>query len=84
MLMITFDSGGAEELMRRVVVLDLVFTDKEVFVRDVVVLGSLECSDHEIVEFKILCGRSKAISRIATLNFRVRSLKLCTFTSRSV
>ena len=57
MLMITFDSGGAEELMRRVVVLDLVFTDKEVFVRDVVVLGSLGCSDHEIVEFGFLHGR---------------------------
>ena len=31
--------------------------------------GSLGCSSHKMVEFKILCGRSKAISRIATLDF---------------
>jgi len=32
--------------------------------------GSLGCSDHEMVELKILCGRSKVIHRIATLDFR--------------
>jgi len=32
--------------------------------------GSLGCSDHDVVEFRKLCGRSKAISRIATLDFR--------------
>ena len=31
---------------------------------------SLRCSDHEMVEFKILSGRSKQKSRIATLNIR--------------
>jgi len=31
--------------------------------------GRLGCSHHEMVEFKILCGKSKAISRIATLDF---------------
>ena len=59
-----------EKLMRRGVLLDLVFTNKEGLVRDVVAGGSLGCSDHEMVEFKILCGRSKAIRRIATLDFR--------------
>jgi len=38
--------------------------------RDVVAGESLRCSNHEMVEFKILCGRSKAIHRIATLDFR--------------
>jgi len=32
--------------------------------------GSLGCSDHEIVEFRILHGGSRAISRITTLDFR--------------
>ena len=32
--------------------------------------GSLGCSDHEMVEFKILCGRSKAKSKIAIPDFR--------------
>jgi len=32
--------------------------------------GILGCSDNKMVEFKILCERSKAISRIAALNFR--------------
>ena len=32
--------------------------------------GSLGCSDHEIVEFRIVCDRSRATSRITTLNFR--------------
>jgi len=32
--------------------------------------GSLGCSDREIVKFRILCGGSRAISRITTLDFR--------------
>lgn len=32
--------------------------------------GSLGCTDHEIAEFGILCGRNKEISRIAILDFR--------------
>jgi len=30
----------------------------------------LGCTDHEIAEFGILCGRNKEISRIAILDFR--------------
>jgi len=32
--------------------------------------GSLSCHDHEIVNFRIPCGGSRAISRIKTLDFR--------------
>jgi len=32
--------------------------------------GRLGCSDHETVEFRILCGGSRAISRIKHLDFR--------------
>ena len=32
--------------------------------------GSLGCSDHEMVEFRILRGRSRAVSRITTLYLR--------------
>ncbi|GAB0209149.1 rapamycin-insensitive companion of mTOR-like [Grus japonensis] len=59
-----------EEPTRRGVLLDLVLTNKEGLVGDVKVGGSLGCSDHEMVEFRILRGRSRAISRITTLDFR--------------
>ncbi|PKU30268.1 glycerol kinase [Limosa lapponica baueri] len=60
----------AEEPTRRGALLDLVLTNKEGLVGDVKVRGSLGCSDHEMVEFMILCGRSRAKSRITTLDFR--------------
>jgi len=50
--------------------LHLVLTNKEGLVEDVKVGGSLSCSDHEMVEFGILCGRSRVISRIKTLDIR--------------
>lgn len=56
--------------------LDLVLTNKEGLVKDVKAKGSLGCSSHEMVEFKILCGKSKAIIRIATLDFRRAILDL--------
>ncbi|GAB0206941.1 hypothetical protein GRJ2_003159700 [Grus japonensis] len=59
-----------EEPTRRGVLLDLVLTNKEGLVGDVKAGGSLGCSDHEMVEFRILRGRSRAISRITTLDFR--------------
>ena len=37
---------------------------------DVKAGGRLSCSDHEMVEFRILHGGSMGISRIKTLNFR--------------
>jgi len=59
-----------EEPTRRGALLDLVLTNTEGLVEDVKVGGRLGCSDHEIVEFRILRGGSRAISRIKTLDFK--------------
>ena len=59
-----------DELMKTGVLLDLVFTNMEGLARDVVVGESLGRNKQEMVEFKILCGTSKAIRRSATLDFR--------------
>jgi len=59
-----------EEPTRRGMLLDLVLTNKERLVEDVKVGGSLGCSDHEMVEFRILHGGSGAISKIKTLDFK--------------
>ena len=58
-----------EEPTRWGVLLDLVLSNRNGLLRDVKVEGSLGCSDHEMVEFKILCERSKTKSRIVTLDF---------------
>ncbi|GAB0203293.1 mitochondrial enolase superfamily member 1 [Grus japonensis] len=50
--------------------LDLVLTNKESLVGDVKFKGSLGCSDHEMVEFKILRAARRAHSKLATLDFR--------------
>lgn len=55
-----------EQTMRRSVVL----TNNEGLVGNVEAGCSLGCSKHEIVEFKVLCRRNKAISRMAALEFR--------------
>jgi len=59
-----------EEPTRRSTLLDLILTNKEGLVEHVKAGGSLGCSDHEMVEFRILCGGSRGISRIKTLDFR--------------
>ncbi|GAB0208710.1 hypothetical protein GRJ2_003336700 [Grus japonensis] len=59
-----------EEPMRRGALLDLTLTNKERLARGVKLKGSLGCSDHEMVEFKILSGGSRAKSKITTLDFR--------------
>jgi len=59
-----------EEPTRKGALLDLVLTNKEGLVEDVKVGGRLSCSDHEMVEFRILRGESRAISRIKTLDLR--------------
>jgi len=50
--------------------LDLVLINKEGLVEDVKVGGRLGSSDHETVEFRILRGGSRAISRIKSLDLR--------------
>lgn len=63
-----------KEPMRRSVLLDLVLTNKEGLIGDVKSGGSLDCSDHEMVEIRILKGGSRRISRTVTLDFRRASL----------
>ncbi|GAB0190834.1 hypothetical protein GRJ2_001548700 [Grus japonensis] len=56
--------------MRRGAVLDLILTNKEGLVGNVKLKGSLGCSDHDVVEFKILRAARRAHSKLATLDFR--------------
>jgi len=59
-----------EEPTKRDTLLDLILMNKERLVEDLKVGGILSCGDHEVVEFRILCGGNKAINRITTLDFR--------------
>ncbi|GAB0206304.1 hypothetical protein GRJ2_003096000 [Grus japonensis] len=58
-----------EEPTRRGAMLDLVLTNKEGLVGDVKLKGSLGCSDHEMVEFRILRAARRACSKLTTLGF---------------
>jgi len=59
-----------EEPTRKGALLDLVLTNKEGLVEDMKVGGRIGCSEHEMVEFRILRGGIRAISRIKTLDYR--------------
>ncbi|PKU28282.1 glycerol kinase [Limosa lapponica baueri] len=59
-----------EEPTRRRVLLDLVLTNKEGLVEGTKVGGSLGCSDHQKIEFRIMGSMCKTTSRIETLDFR--------------
>ncbi|PKU34078.1 glycerol kinase [Limosa lapponica baueri] len=59
-----------EEPTRRSVLLDLVLTNKEGLVEDIKVGGSLGCSDHEKIEFRIMGSMRKTTSRIENMDFR--------------
>ena len=50
--------------------LDLLLTNKEEWVMDVKVRGSFGCSDHEMIEFRILKEGNKAKSSITASGFR--------------
>jgi len=65
-----------EKPTRRGVLLDLVLTNRDSLVKDVKAGGSLGCSDHEMVEFRILRGGSRAVSRITALDFRRANFSL--------
>ncbi|GAB0180593.1 hypothetical protein GRJ2_000524600 [Grus japonensis] len=56
--------------MRRGAMLDLVLTNKEGLVGNVKLNGSLGCSDHEMVELKVLRAVRRAHSKLTTLDFR--------------
>ncbi|GAB0207491.1 hypothetical protein GRJ2_003214800 [Grus japonensis] len=55
---------------RKGALLDLTLTNKEELVGDVKAGVSLGCSDHEMVEFRILRGRSREKSMTQGLDFR--------------
>ncbi|GAB0209349.1 hypothetical protein GRJ2_003400600 [Grus japonensis] len=59
-----------EEPMRRGAMLHLVLTNKEGLVGNVKLKGSLGCSDHKMVEFKILRAARRVHSKLTTLDFR--------------
>ncbi|KAK4832987.1 hypothetical protein QYF61_027011 [Mycteria americana] len=59
-----------EEPMSGGAMLDLVLTNKEGLVGNVKLKGSLGCSDHERVEFKILRALRRVHSKLTTLGFR--------------
>ncbi|GAB0194032.1 hypothetical protein GRJ2_001868500 [Grus japonensis] len=65
-----------EKPTRRGAMLDLVLTNKEGLVGDVKLKASLGCSDHEMVEFKILRAARRAHSKLTTLDFRRADLGL--------
>ena len=58
-----------DEPTRRGVLLDFILTNKEGPIEAVKVEGSLSCSDHDVVEFRISCGWNRIPSRITTLHF---------------
>jgi len=57
-----------EKPTRRGGMLDLVLTNKEGLVGNVKLKGSVGCSDHEMVEFKILRAVRRVLSKLATMN----------------
>ncbi|GAB0203429.1 hypothetical protein GRJ2_002808500 [Grus japonensis] len=59
-----------EEPMRRGAMLDLALTNKEGLVGNVKLKDSLGCSDHEMVEFKILRAARRVHSKLTTLDFK--------------
>uniref|UniRef100_A0A8B9ZFV9 Reverse transcriptase domain-containing protein n=1 Tax=Anas platyrhynchos TaxID=8839 RepID=A0A8B9ZFV9_ANAPL len=56
--------------------LDLLFTNREGLVEDVIVGNSLGQSDHEMVEFSILGGARKGTSKTTVLDFRRADFRL--------
>ncbi|GAB0204060.1 protein Hook 3-like [Grus japonensis] len=59
-----------EEPRRRGALMDPILTNKEGLVGNVKVKGSLGCSDHEMVEFRILRAGRRVKSKLTTLDFR--------------
>ena len=59
-----------EEPTRRGAMLDLVLTNKDGLVGNVKLGDSLGCSDHEMVEFKILRAARRVHSKLTALDFR--------------
>jgi len=63
------------EPTRKVVLLDLVLANEEL-TGDVKAGDSLDYSNHKMIELRILHRGNRAVSRIASLNFRKANLDL--------
>lgn len=50
--------------------LDLALTDNEGLVGNVKLKGSLSCSDHEMMKFRILRAAGRVLSKLTTLDLR--------------
>lgn len=67
---------AVDEPTGRGVLLDQVLINRDGLIGYVKVEGSLGCSDHKMLEFKIPRGGSRAKSRTATLNFKTANFDL--------
>ena len=56
--------------------LDLVLTNKKGLVSNVKLKGNLGCSDHKMVQFKILRASKTVLNKLATLDFRRADFEL--------
>ena len=65
-----------QEPVRKGAMLSLVLTNKEGLMSNVKLADSLDCSDHEMVEFKILRVLKRVHSKLATQNFRRADFEL--------
>ena len=59
-----------EEPTRRGALLDLLLTNRKGFAGNVKVKGSFDCSDREMVEFRMLKGGRRIKSKLTALGFR--------------
>ena len=58
-----------EEPMRRDAILYLVLINRQGLIRNLKLEDSFGCSDHEMVEFKILRASKRMCSKVAALDF---------------
>lgn len=65
-----------EKPVRRAALLSLILNYKEDLMGNVNLKGSVGCSDHKVVEFKVLRAMRKMHSKLATLNFRRAEMAL--------
>jgi len=65
-----------EQPMRRSAVLDLILISKEGLMGNAKLKGSLGCSHHELVEFKILRAARGVHRKLTTLDFRTADFGL--------
>ena len=65
-----------QKCTRKGTLLDLILTNKEGLVSNVKLKGNLGCSDHKMVQFKILRASKTVLNKLATLDFRRADFEL--------